>query len=84
MSSFIQPYSLLIVAGALALILGVVLLRNKPTARDFIAFGTIIAVLIAAYFVIRPVQTPLAGEAAAVRAMIGAGKPVLLEFQSPY
>jgi hypothetical protein len=30
------------------------------------------------------VQTPLIGEAADVQAMIGKGKPVLLEFQSPY
>jgi drug/metabolite transporter superfamily protein YnfA len=80
----IQPYSLLIAAGALALVLGVVLLRGKPTARDYLAFGGIMLALIVAWFAIRPTQTPLMGAAADVQARIGHGQPVLLEFQSPY
>jgi hypothetical protein len=40
--------------------------------------------LFTAWSLVHPRQTPLMDDAKEVRAMIGAGKPVLLEFQSPY
>jgi hypothetical protein len=63
---------------------GLILLSKKPTWRDFLAFGVIVAGFVAVWVVLHPVQTPLMGDAKKVQAMIGAGKPVLLEFQSPY
>jgi len=80
----LQYYSLLLTAVILLGIVGVILLRNKPRLNEWLAFFGIAAALFVAWWVIRPVQTPLMGEAAAVQKMIGAGKPVLLEFQSPY
>ncbi len=80
----IGPYSLLLLAIVLLIIVAVVLFHNRPRPVDILAFAGIVIGLLAVYFYIRPVETPLMGEAANVRAMIGNGKPVLLEFQSPY
>jgi threonine/homoserine efflux transporter RhtA len=79
-----NQYSFISLALGLTAIAGVILLRNKPTWRDFLAFGTIVAGFIVAWIILHPVQTPLVGDAGKVQAQIGAGKPVLLEFQSPY
>ncbi len=81
---FFNLYSFIIVAVLLALVAGIVLLRNKPNWRDFLAFGAIVGGLIAAWLILHPVQTPLMEETKKVQALIGAGKPVLLHFQSPY
>jgi len=50
----------------------------------FLAFGVIIAGMITAWVIMHPRQTPLMDDAKMVQEMIGAGTPVLLEFQSPY
>jgi hypothetical protein len=81
---FLQPYSLLLFAIVLLAVVAVVLFRNRPRLPELLAFGGIVLALLIVYYYIRPVQTPLIGEAADVQAMIGRGKPVLLEFQSPY
>ncbi len=72
------------IAVALALIAGLVLLTRHPQWRDFLAFGVILGGLALAYIILHPRQTPLMNDVKAVQAMIGTGKPVLLEFQSPY
>ncbi len=84
MPNSLQPYSLLLLALVLVVVVAAVLLRNKPRPADIIAFIGIVLGLVAVYLYIRPTQTPLMGEAASVQAVIGKGKPVLLEFQSPY
>ena len=84
MGSVANQYSFLLIAAALTLVTGLVLLSNKPKWNDFLAFGVIVAGLITAWIIMHPRQTPLMDDAKMVQEMIGAGKPVLLEFQSPY
>ena len=58
-------------------------LRDGVTRRDGLVIGAVIGVLILGWAVFRPRASQVAG-ADEIRARIGAGKPVLLEFQSPY
>ncbi len=84
MEAIYNHYSFIWIALGLTIVAGLVLLTNKPRSRDFIAFAVIVAGLGMSWLILHPRQTSLAGDAKAVQAMIGAGKPVLLEFQSPY
>ena len=84
MDQLYNHYSFLWIALGLTIVAGLVLLTNKPKLRDFLSFGVIVAGLLVAWLILHPQQTALMGDAKAVQAMIGAGKPVLLEFQSPY
>ncbi len=84
MQELYNHYSFLWIAAGLTIVAGLVLLTNKPRLRDFISFGVIVAGLLVAWLVLHPRQTPLMNDARSVQAMIGAGTPVLLEFQSPY
>ena len=84
MGLVVNQYSFLLIAAALTLVAGLVLLSNKPKWNDYVAFGVIAGGLITAWIIMHPRQTPLMDDAKMVREMIGAGKPVLLEFQSPY
>ena len=81
---FIREYSFLFVGLGLAIAAGFMLLANKPKWNDFLAFAVIIGALVTSWFVLHPVQTPLMDDAKKVQSLIGAGTPVLLEFQSPY
>jgi len=80
----IREYSFIVIAVGLAIAAGLMLLTNKPKLNDYLAFGVIVAGLITAWVILHPRQTPLMDDAKVVRAMIGTGTPVLLEFQSPY
>jgi len=84
MQELYNHYSFLWIAAGLTIVAGLVLLTNKPRLRDIISFGVIVAGLLVAWLVLHPRQTPLMNDARSVQAMIGAGTPVLLEFQSPY
>lgn len=84
MEELYNHYSFLWIAAGLTLVAGLVLLTNKPRLRDFISFGVIVAGLVVAWLVLHPHATPLLPDARSVQSMIGAGTPVLLEFQSPY
>ena len=84
LAQFLQTHSLFWIAGALVAVLALLLFRNKPKLPEIAAFATIVIGMLVVYSYIRPTQTALIGEAAQVQAMIGQGKPVLLEFQSPY
>ena len=84
MSTFINQYSFVILAGLLVAIAGVVLLTRKPRWNDYLAFAVILGGLIGAWIILHPRQTPLMDNSRAVQEMIGAGVPTLLEFQSPY
>jgi hypothetical protein len=79
-----RQYSFVIIALGLVIAAGFILLTNKPKWNDYLAFGVIAAGLITAWVILHPRQTPLMDNARMVQAMIGAGTPVLLEFQSPF
>ncbi len=83
MAQFINQHSFSLTGVAGLLILAIVLLRDGPKPSDFIALGALAAGLALAFLLLNPgPSTEL--EAQEVRAQIGAGVPVLLEFQSPY
>ena len=84
MNQLVNQYSALWIAGAFLLLVALILFRHKPTPSDFIALGVVIVGLLAAWYLLHPTQTPLMDDAKMVQEMIGQGKPVLLEFQSPY
>ena len=77
-------YSFIFIAAGFAFVAGLILLTNKPKWNDYLAFGVIVFGLVAAWTILHPRQTLLMDDAKNVQAMIGTGKPVLLEFQSPY
>lgn len=84
MNLIANQYSFITVAIGFVLVAGLILLTNKPKLNDYIAFGVIVAGLVTAWAILHPRQTPLMDDAKMVQEMIGAGTPVLLEFQSPY
>ncbi len=84
MEELYNHYSFLWIAVGLTTVAGLILLTNKPHLRDFVSFGVIVAGLAGAWLVLHPHQTPLMNDARSVQALIGAGTPVLVEFQSPY
>jgi thiol-disulfide isomerase/thioredoxin len=81
---YLQPYSLAWAAGILLAGIAIVLVRSKAHPRVLVAFASIAIGLGLVYFYVRPVATPSLGDAAHIRAIVGHGKPVLFEFQSPY
>jgi thioredoxin 1 len=84
MSTFLNLYSFLFLAMALLIVAGMILLTRKPKWNDYLAFVVILGGLVLAWSVLHPRQTPLMNGSREVQEMIGAGTPVLLEFQSPY
>jgi thiol-disulfide isomerase/thioredoxin len=84
MGEIYNHYSFLWIALGLTIVAGLVLLTNKPKLRDFLSFGVIVAGLSVSWLILHPHQTALMSDGKAVQARIGAGTPVLLEFQSPY
>jgi hypothetical protein len=79
-----REYSFLFIALGLVIAAGFILLTNKPKWNDYLAFGVIVAGLATTWIILHPRQTPLMDDAKKVQEMIGAGTPVLLEFQSPF
>lgn len=79
-----REYSFVVIALGLTTLAGVILLANKPKWNDYLAFSIIIAGLVTSWVILHPRQTPLMDDAKNVQALIGAGTPVLLEFQSPF
>lgn len=84
MSMFVMQNFWLLIPAALTIIAALVLLTRGPKWNDYLAFAIIVTGLASAWFTLHPRQTPLLEDAGNVQAMIGAGQPVLLEFQSPY
>lgn len=84
MNQIFNQYSAVFIAAAVLLIAIILVFSRKPRWQDTLALGVITAGLITAWFILHPVQTPLMDDAKMVQAMIGQGKPILLEFQSPY
>lgn len=81
---YFRTYSLLWGALFLLIIFAIIIIRSKARPRVIVAFISIAIGLTMVYFYVRPTQTPLLGSSAQVQALIKQGKPVLLEFQSPY
>ncbi len=81
---FIRENSFIIAGLVLSIAAGYMLLAHKPKWNDFLAFGVIVAALISSWVILHPRQTPLMDDAKQVQSLIGAGTPVLIEFQSPY
>jgi hypothetical protein len=79
-----NQYSAVWIAAVLVVVVGFLLLRRKPKWPQFLAFGLLVLVLGLAWIFLHPRQTGQIYSAAQVQAAIGQGKPVLLEFQSPY
>ena len=79
-----NQYSFISIALGFIIVAGLILLTRNPKWNDYLAFGVVVVGLVTAWVILHPVQTPLMGDSKNVQAMIGAGKPVLLEFQSPF
>lgn len=77
-------YSFLGIAIGFIIVVGIILLTNNPKVNDYIAFAVIVIAFIIAWGIVHPRPTVIRAGAQEVQNMIGAGKPVLLEFQSPY
>ena len=84
MDIFVDEYSGLTILAALILVLALAILSRRARWQEYAIVGAISLALIVGWWNIRPTQTPLMDDAKTVQAMIGEGKPVLLEFQSPY
>ena len=84
MEQIFNQYSFVFIASALILIGVIFVFSRKLRWQETLALGVIVAGIVTAWFILHPVQTPLMDDAKNVQAMIGQGKPVLLEFQSPY
>ena len=84
MAQIFNQYSFIWVSGLLVLVIGFIMLSRKPSVRDYLAVATVAAGFVVAWVILHPRQTPLMEDAKIVQGIIGQGKPVLLEFQSPY
>ena len=79
----INLYSTVVFLLAGLIMVWVVVLRRRFSRGRVGGLVVLTLVIFTAWLALRPVQTPH-DDAASLRAQIGAGKPVLLEFQSPY
>ena len=85
MNPVFNQYSILFVFVAVFLLFAALLLvLRKPRWEEYLSVAVIGIGLTVAWLILHPTQTPLMDDAKQVQAMIGQGKPVLLEFQSPY
>lgn len=76
-------YSLIFLALLMLVLVGFLLFRNGIRLTEAVAFALLLVGLMIAWLILRPRATPVAN-LNEVTAQIGAGMPVLLEFQSPY
>lgn len=84
LAQFINYYSFLLVTVGIIGVAALILLTNKPKLNHYISFGVITLIAVMSWVIMHPRQTPLMDDSITVQKMIGAGTPVLLEFQSPY
>lgn len=80
---YFNQHSFTISAIATWILLAIWLLRDGVRSSDLIALGALGAGLVIAYMLFNPGPST-EPDAEQVLARIGAGTPVLLEFQSPY
>ncbi len=80
---YINQHSFTLTAAALLLVVAGLVLRRGLTLPAVTAVVALAAGLTLAHYLLSPGPSTV-GEAQAVLDRIGAGRPVLLEFQSPY
>lgn len=81
--SFFNQHSFTVTAAFATFVLAIFLFRNGISRNDLLAFGALMAGLLLAYLLFRSDDSTYA-DLANVEEKIGAGTPVLLEFQSDY
>jgi hypothetical protein len=83
MQHWLNQHSFLVAGAAAFLLLAAFLLRDGLRPADLLALGALCLGLALAYALLRPGDgTPVSAQE--LRRRIGQGRPVLLEFQSPY
>ena len=80
----INQYSFPFLGGVILLILAAILLRRGGTDGLLVPLAAIILGFLFAFWLFSPGASAETSDAAKVEEVIGAGKTVLLEFQSPY
>ncbi|OGO67439.1 MAG: hypothetical protein A2Z37_02710 [Chloroflexi bacterium RBG_19FT_COMBO_62_14] len=80
---FFNQHSFTLFAATSIVVLAIVLFRDGIEAGDLFALGALSVGLLVAYIFLQPGPSSLS-EVEHVEAQIGNGRPVLLEFQSPY
>jgi len=80
---FINQHSFTLAAVAAVLILAALLLHDGVRVNDLIALGALIVGLAFAYVLFRPAASS-STDSGRIDVLMHTGKPVLLEFQSPY
>jgi len=80
----INQYSFPFLAGVIILILAGILLRRGGSDRLLVPLAAIVIGFLLAFWLFSPGASAETSDAAKVEEVIGAGKTVLLEFQSPY
>lgn len=80
----INQYSFVWVAVLIMVVGGVLIFWKHASWRTILVFCLLLLGLLAAWFFLRPRQTSMVDGARQIQETIGGGKPVLLEFQSPY
>jgi hypothetical protein len=80
----LNQYSFIAVAGGFVLVAGLILLTNKPKWNDFSPLVVIVSGWSPPGFNPAPAPDPAHGRCQNGAGNDRAGKPVLLEFQSPY
>jgi hypothetical protein len=83
MAQIINQYSFAISIIVLLAILAVVLLRSPQRKRAWLVLLGVAVAAALSWAAIRPTASQV-NSAAEVMAVIGSGKPVLVEFQSPF
>ncbi|HET7009918.1 MAG TPA: hypothetical protein VFI11_04015 [Anaerolineales bacterium] len=83
MAAWVNQHSFLLAAGAVIVLAAFFLLRDGFRPMDAVALAALLIGAGAAYALLRP-RPGTQDDAASLRAEIGSGQPVLLEFQSPY
>jgi hypothetical protein len=83
LAALINQHSFLFAAVTTLVLVSAVLFRDGARPQDWFALGALSAGLALAYGLLRP-GPPTHAQIQEVDSLIGAGRPVLLEFQSPY
>ncbi len=81
--SFVNQFSFTLVAGTLIILFALFIFRQEIGPRQIISLVALILGFFVAYWFFNPGESSPGGSDRLVDA-IGSGRPVLLEFQSPY